>query len=427
MASKAGQNLYVASGSEDGTVFLWCVSLTPGTDRGPNTEVTCEANYIDDAVVGEPQRAHIAGVTSICVPPKHLEKDIILTAAKDQVTKAWRTSGSLEYSSPGHAHAADGHTDFVNHVAWSPAGDNFATCSDDGTAKLWNGDTGNHIVSMGKSGGAAQGHSGPVPMVDWAPDGSRLLTCSYDSTCAVWEIRSQQARQWTKLPRAETSVSEKHSQAIWSARFSPDASNVLTASKDGTACIWNPSEGQVVNFLKGHTDSVLQGVWDPHDPKLVLTCAMDNTARIWDIRTKDSILEIKEHSGVVWQATFGRDSVLTAAHDMTAAVFDKRGGKTRQILTGHTGILWQATYSPNEQWVLTCSEDSTARLWHVASGKTKPKYIVLQDETNFHVDACNCAVFAEAPIRAPKAKEAAIKASQGDQSEKEEDDDVEEV
>lgn len=424
MASKPGP-LYVASGSEDGSVFLWSVDITRDPDKGPTPEVACQANYIDDEVVGEPPRGHIAGVNSICIP-RDPGKDIVATGAKDQIAKIWRASGSLEYCCPQHSDSTEGHTDFINHIAWNPQFNMFATASDDATAKIWNGDTGKCVETAGNSRNANQGHTAPIPMLDWASDGTRLLTCSYDTTCALWELRGKTVRLLSKVPKLDGVRSEQHSQAIWSARFSSDNAKFLTASKDGTACVWTTTEMHSLTFLRGHTDSVLQGVWSPHDPRLVLTCSMDNTARVWDIRAQASVFEIKEHSGVVWQATFGRDSVLTASHDMTAAVFDARGGKTRQILTGHTGILWQATYSANEQWALTCSEDTTARLWHVGSGKTKPKYIVLQSETEFHKDACNCAVFMDAPVRPPAAKAAAPQGANRANVEGEEQTDTEE-
>ncbi len=60
-----------------------------------------------------------------------------------------------------------GHTDEVNAIQWSPDKALLASCSDDGTARLWSGS------DKGGSGCVAvlSGHTKPIYSVKWAPTG----------------------------------------------------------------------------------------------------------------------------------------------------------------------------------------------------------------------------------------------------------------
>jgi WD40 repeat protein len=63
--------------------------------------------------------------------------------------------------------------------------------------------------------------------------------------------------------------------------FSADGTLLLTASKDGTAKIWNGLTGSLMGSLEGHRDALLSGVFSG-DGKQVLTFGEDNRAIIWD-------------------------------------------------------------------------------------------------------------------------------------------------
>jgi WD40 repeat protein len=54
-----------------------------------------------------------------------------------------------------------------------------------------------------------------------------------------------------------------HAQWLSSAVFSPDGTRVLTSSDDGTARLWDMSDGQLVRELRGHTGAVRNAVFSP--------------------------------------------------------------------------------------------------------------------------------------------------------------------
>ncbi|WP_414574339.1 WD40 repeat domain-containing protein, partial [Nostoc sp. CCY 9925] len=75
-----------------------------------------------------------------------------------------------------------------------------------------------------------------------------------------------------------------HQEQVYNASFSPDGKNIVTASFDKTARVWDSTTGKQLVQLKGHQDWVINASFSP-DGKQIVTASADKTARVWDSTT----------------------------------------------------------------------------------------------------------------------------------------------
>jgi WD40 repeat protein len=73
-----------------------------------------------------------------------------------------------------------GHTRSVVAVAYDPAGQRIASGSYDGTARLWDAQTGREFAIL-------RLHGDHVTCLAFSSDGKRLATVSSDGTVKVWD------------------------------------------------------------------------------------------------------------------------------------------------------------------------------------------------------------------------------------------------
>ena len=123
----------------------------------------------------------------------------------------------------------------VYSAAFSPNGERVVTGGWYGTVRIWDADSGAELETLGARGvdGASSVASAPMASESW-PSAAR-------ATCEVWDAASG-AELETLLPRGR----------VLSAAFSPDGERVVTAGGGGTVRIWDAASGAELETLRGH-------------------------------------------------------------------------------------------------------------------------------------------------------------------------------
>ena len=206
---------------------------------------------------------------------------------------------------------------------------------------------------------AITGHSAQVKCVAFSPDGKQIVTASVDNTARIWDAAT--GRQLRLL--------SGHADAVYFAAFSPNGKQLVTASKDKTARIWDVATGRQTMLLSGHTDWVVSAAFSP-EGKRIVTASFDNTARIWDAATGRQLQLLRGHAGGVTSAGFSPDGrqIVTASLDYTARIWEAATGRQVLLLTGHPSAVYSGAFSPDGNQLVTASSDSSARIWDVATG-----------------------------------------------------------
>jgi WD40 repeat protein len=204
------------------------------------------------------------------------------------------------------------------------------------------------------------GHSASVESAAFSPDGSRIVTASRDGTARIWDAAAAK----------EVALLLGYDNPVTSAAFSPDGLRIVTASWDKTARIWDAVTAKEIALLRGHDDSVLSAGFSP-DGSRIVTSSADKTARIWDAATAREVAVLRGHDGPVWSAAFSPDGlrIVTASWDKTARVWDATTATEIAVVRGHDDLVRSAAFSPDGSRIVTASADKTARIWDAATAR----------------------------------------------------------
>ena len=219
---------------------------------------------------------------------------------------------------------------------------------------------------------------GVIASASYSPDGSKIVTGSWDFSARIWDAN-------TGADLRKLAGDDGHTGFVNSAVFSPDLAGrwVLTASDDGTAKVWDAATGVVLATLTGHADRVRHATFS-NDGSLILTSSNDRTARIWNLKATAqadgstmvdaTIAQVfNGHEWAVLSAEFSDDGkfVITASEDNTARIWDATNGKELSVLAGHTARVTSVAFAPgdNPTRAVTASQDGAVKLWDTKENK----------------------------------------------------------
>lgn len=309
--------------------------------------------------------------------------------------------------------------------AFSLNGRNILTGSKDGTARLWDIETGQELQSFagegwittlalssdnrrvltvgktdeetivqlwdettGKELQRFSIHSDKVIMGAISPDGRILTSVSSAETDEHGrELHTVNIQTWNVDTGKELHrfVLESPDVLIDSAVLSPDGSKLFTGNFDGPR-LWDLQTGKELQRFERHSEVVSTVVFSP-DGRRVLTGSIGGTVRLLDTETGKEIQHIRgmasgQFVGVVNSVAISPDGrrVLTGSNDHKAHLLDVETGKELQHYSGHSSPVNCVAFSPDGHRVLTGSGDQTARLWSADTGEEVRRFAGLADE-----------------------------------------------
>jgi WD40 repeat protein len=342
-AAFSGNGKTVLTGSEDATARLW--DIEPMRSHTP---------------LGGPDESAVFAVFSN--DGKHLA-----TTYEDGTVRIWNgeTGQPARVTALGpvisEAEGAKAHSDRVVSAAFNHDGSKLATGSLDGTARVWDLESGKQVAEL-----VPDGNRAAVNSVAFSPDGQFVLTATKSGTASLWEGEKR-----VPLPGGDGSE-------LFSAAFSQDGARVAAASANGTAQIWDVRSGKLSHVLKAHTGACRAAVFTA-DGRRILT-AGDTTVRFWDSDTWELIKVFDKAHRPVIDAKVDHDqsSIVALFHGRPFVYLWNIHTGTAAELSGaaagspddgaHTEQVTSVAISPDGRRIATASNDGTARIWDAQTG-----------------------------------------------------------
>ncbi len=344
-----------------GTAVFLVVALLAGglalVQRGRARDEAVRAE--NQARISSARELAAAAVANLDVDP---ERSILLALAAVDAT--WKADRTVVPEAEEALHRALQESRVVltvpqgRGIAVSADGSRFATTSEDGTATVWETDTGKRLLTL-------RGHKGEVNGIAFSPDGSLLATTGSDRTVRLWDGASGR----------QIHVLRGHRDLVLGATFSPDGSLLATSSQDGTVRIWDVAAGTQHLVLRGppgekfYNFSGLTPAFSP-DGSRVTSGGWFSTP-IWDLATGKMSMLLPRQQWETFAVAFSPDGtrVATAIH-LGAQTWDAETGEPLTTFSGHTGDILGVAYSPDGTRIATGGDDGTAQVWDVATGES---------------------------------------------------------
>ena len=151
-----------------------------------------------------------------------------------------------------------------------------------------------------------------------------------------------------------------------------------------TAHLLAPTDpaGAVIDVL--HSRVAADTDWGPQVTALANTSRRPRLVNYWPLPDlADPALRrvLANNTGRVTAVAVAPDGswIVTASDDGTARVWDAATGRQRAVLQGHTDRVTAVAVAPDSRWIATASWDDTARVWDAATGRQRA---VLQGHTD---------------------------------------------
>ena len=199
-----------------------------------------------------------------------------------------------------------------------------------------------------------------VASVVFSPDGTQIATASADTTAKLWDIQTGQLLLTLTEPTGW----------INSVAFSPNGQLIATGSSNNTAKLWNVQTGELLHILQGHNGMVTSVAFSP-DGLMVATGSGDRTAKLWNTLTGQLLQTLEGRISLVLSVAFSPDGtqIVTGSNNGALKLWNVQTGECLRTLQGQQSLSASVGFSPDGQSIVVGPIGKTMNLWNLKTGK----------------------------------------------------------
>jgi WD40 repeat protein len=306
----------------------------------------------------------------------------------------------------------NGHSDQVRDVAFSTNGKLLASCSDDGTVRLWNIETNESIAAI-------RVQDEPLYSLALSPDNKTLATAGLGGTLSLWNVDSRlkastyRPKEWTVsdiawLPDGKTLVLQNgrglvvvptdggepttvefDRDIIWgrvdSMAVAHDGERVAVGGHAATLAIWSRKQNEVVGAFSAlpndvenlnNLSTVMALAFSPTHDRLAVSSGFKiaSTVTAWDPTAKTLKTRFAGSHGTVWGLTYSPNGKLLAGAGDSLVIWDAdsgevldtwddKGGRDALSITGFHA--YNLAFSSNGRLIASGGFDKSVKVFSV--------------------------------------------------------------
>lgn len=365
--SKNGKIL--ASGSEDGHIFLWDVV---------NKQQICKLT------------GHKQGVYNLCFSPK----GDLISGGQDNKVRVWRQESGNNWAEVGQGF--NGHSNHVTVVTTTSDGDIIASASKDYKIILWSGDDKMERIKT------LHGHIEIIWDMCFTKDGKLLASAASDATIRLWDIaagetfkiitghvgniiglrflpgdqrlasgaRDKTLRFWDYSTKQSLRNPQGHVGWIRSLHICPEMQTVASGSRDSTIRFWDFATGNQIAVLYGHRDAVMGLEFSP-DGETLISGSSDRSLILWDVNRAQQIYRKADaHQFSIHCVAFKKDGSMIASGDASGILKLWKIDSSHQLILqktkqAHKAPMWDLEFSHDGKLLASSSSKEGLMIWSV--------------------------------------------------------------
>lgn len=157
------------------------------------------------------------------------------------------------------------------------------------------------------------GQDDRINCLTFTPDSKVIVSCSDDGTIKSWNTETGELRK----------IIVEVKSRVRSVRINSEGNRLMAALANGRVVIWKINSQEQPLVIKAHKGQVFVAKFS-NDEKKILTSSNDRTTKLWDLETGECIRTIC-HESIVRSASFSYDGRYIASTDGIVKVVDLEG------------------------------------------------------------------------------------------------------
>lgn len=255
-----------------------------------------------------------------------------------------------------------GHSDGVNRISIPINKDNLAlTGSYDGDLRLWD-------IQSGKCLKVFTGTGARIRTCSIDGSGRRIVSTGYDDSLCLYDAKTGECLKTIYDKRLP----------ITAAAASPSGDLVITGERKGVVKLWDSDMTICLRVFKEHRTIMRTIGWFPDNRRFFsVPGTSEKNIRIWEITSLKCIHKIEFDRDLRdYPCVSPSGNFFACGSERVITIWDMKTGNCHRILggngksgEGHIETVSGLAFTPDEQQIISVSNDATIKVWDIDSGK----------------------------------------------------------